>query len=161
MALLRDRAGDYVRDTLAENGGQDGEPGWLAEQREARCSRDLCMVTRDVEGRRWTILATRSAYLVPAAALIRACRTADIVVSERRLPRRCTPRWLRLDRPVLAHTGGVSVTLGTGTVRTVLSPADEHPWRIAIGPAGRKPSRYPAPRPSAALPLSRSGAAAR
>jgi competence protein ComEC len=131
MALLRDRAGDYVRDMLAENGGLDGEPGWLAERPEARCSRDLCMVMPEESGRRWTILATRSAYLVPAGELVRACEKADIVVSERRLPKRCRPRWLRLDRPVLARSGGVAVTLSTGTVRTALSSEDAHPWRVA------------------------------
>jgi competence protein ComEC len=135
MALLRDRAGDYVRDTLAENGGLDGEPAWLAERPESRCSRDLCVVTREAGGRRWTILATRSAYLVPAGELIAACAKADIVVSERRLPRRCRPRWLRLDRPVLARTGGIAITLVSGGVRTVLSPGDAHPWR-AISRSG-------------------------
>lgn len=135
MALLRDRAGDYTRDTLAENGGLDGEPAWLAERPEARCSRDLCMITRHAGDRRWSILATRSAYLVPAGDLIAACARADIVVSERRLPARCRPRWLRLDRPLLERTGGVTVTLATGRVRTVLSPSDVHPWR-AINRSG-------------------------
>lgn len=131
MALLRDRAGDYTRDTLAENGGVEGEPSWLTDRPEARCSRDLCLVARSAGGRRWTILATRSAYLVPAGRLIAACNQADIVVSERRLPARCRPRWLRLDRPALARTGGVAVTLATGHVRTVLTPGDAHPWRVS------------------------------
>ncbi|TXC72726.1 ComEC family competence protein [Sphingomonas ginsenosidivorax] len=134
LALLRDRAGDYVRDTLAENGGLIGEPSWLSDQPDARCSRDLCMTDITAGARTWRIVATRSLYPVPTAALIAACRSADIVVSERGLPRGCMPRWLRLDRWTLQRTGGVAVTLGTGRVTTVLSPGDRHPWRVQAAP---------------------------
>ncbi|MET4594871.1 ComEC/Rec2 family competence protein [Sphingomonas sp. PvP107] len=130
LALLRDRAGAYVRDTLAENGGVDGEPLLLADQPDARCSRDLCMTDVVADGRRWRVLATRSMYRVPIADLVAACRAADIVVSERGLPRKCEPRWLRLDRSTLQHTGGVALTLRTGRVATVLEPGDRHPWRM-------------------------------
>lgn len=130
LALLRDRAGDYTRAMMVENGGVDGEPLLLSDQREARCSRDLCLIERVAGGRRWRILATRSAYLVPAGQLIAACRDADIVVSERRLPRRCQPRWLRLDRATLARTGGVAISFAPVTLRTVRHAGDRHPWRL-------------------------------
>jgi competence protein ComEC len=129
LALLRDRAGDYTRDMLAENGGVDGEPLLLADQPDARCSRDLCVTDVVAGGRTWRILATRSAYMVPIAELIAACRAADVVVSERGLPKGCLPRWLKLDRRALRRTGGVALTLGSGTVVTILSPGDRHPWR--------------------------------
>ncbi len=140
LALLRDRAGDYTRSTLAENSGFDDEPLAMSDQVDARCSRDLCMTKVPVR-RRWlprlpsagrrsvTVLATRSAYLVPVEALVAACRNADIVVSERSLPGGCKPRWMRLDAPTLRKTGGVAITLPTGSVRTVLTPGDPHPWR--------------------------------
>jgi competence protein ComEC len=128
LALLRDRTGDYTADMLAENGGIEDLPVLMSEQPEARCSRDLCLMTRRAGGRDWRILATRSAYLVPAADLIAACVEADIVISERRLPRRCTPRWLRLDRTALARSGGVAIALGTASVRTVRHAGDRHPW---------------------------------
>lgn len=131
MAMLRDRAGDYTKAMLAENGGIDGEPLLLSEIGDARCSRDLCLVERAAGGRTWRILATRSVYLVQTADLLAACAAADVVVSERRLPVRCHPRWLKLDRPVLRQTGGVAITLATGRVATVLSPEDRHPWRVA------------------------------
>ncbi|HEY9284512.1 MAG TPA: hypothetical protein VIP46_13730, partial [Pyrinomonadaceae bacterium] len=41
-----------------------------------------------------------------------ACAQADIVVSDRRLPRTCVPRWLKADRAFLAGTGGLAITLG-------------------------------------------------
>ncbi|MES3081683.1 ComEC/Rec2 family competence protein [Sphingomonas faeni] len=129
LAMLRDRAGDYTRDMLAENGGVDGEPLLLADQPDARCSRDLCVTDIAARGRMWRILATRSAYMVPIAEFIAACHGADVVVSERGLPKRCVPRWLKLDRRVLRRTGGVALTLGSGTVVTILNAGDRHPWR--------------------------------
>ncbi len=129
LALLRDRAGDYVRDTLAENGGVDGEPLLLADQPDARCSRDLCLTDVVAHGRAWRVLATRRVYRVPIAEMVAACRRADIVISERGLPRGCTPRWLKLDRSMLARTGGIALTLTTGRMVTVLNPGDRHPWR--------------------------------
>ncbi|OYY67114.1 ComEC/Rec2 family competence protein [Sphingomonas sp. 28-62-11] len=133
VALLRDRAGDYTRSMLAEASGVDGEPLLLSEQPDARCSRDLCIADRIAGGRRWRIVATRSPYRMSVDELIAACRNADIIISDRRLPRRCTPRWLRLDRPALYRTGGVSITLGSGSVRTVFQPGDRHPWLPMAG----------------------------
>ena len=131
MALLRERAGDYTQTMLAESGGVDGALTLLPDQPLARCSDDLCLADVAGSGRTWRVLATRSGYPVPAPELIAACRQADIVVSERWLPRGCRPRWLKLDKMVVGRTGGVAITLGTvPTVRTVLDPADRHPWRV-------------------------------
>lgn len=159
LAMLRDRAGDYTQSMLAENGGIDGAPLLIAEQDFARCTADLCLAERVTGQRRWRILATRSPYRVSAPALIAACRRADIVVSDRRLPGRCRPHWLKLDRPMLARTGGVAITLATGTVTTVMQPGDRHPWRVPpvlrvsrSGAATRRafPERGPAPGDNAA-----------
>lgn len=123
VALLRDRAGDYVRDMLAENGGVTGDPLLMGEQADARCTRDLCLARAGTA----TVLATRSVYPVAIEELKAACTRADIVVSDRRLPRSCRPRWLKLDRPTLARTGGVA--MADGDIRTVTKPGDLHPWR--------------------------------
>ena len=128
LALLRDRTGDYTADMLSENGGIEGLPMLLSDHPDARCNRDLCLVTRRAGGRDWRVLATRSTYLVPTTELVAACRDADVVVSERRLPRGCTPRWLRLDRPALARSGGVAISFASESVRTVRHPGDTHPW---------------------------------
>ena len=140
IALLRDRAGDYTRALLAEASGLDGEPLLLSDQPVARCSRDVCIADRTVSGRRWRIMATRSPYLVPTPALVAACRTADIVISDRRLPRGCSPRWLRLDGPVLRRTGGIAVTFASRTVRNVRQPGDHHPW-VRVVDARPRPTR--------------------
>jgi competence protein ComEC len=129
LAILRPRAGDYVRDTLSENAGVRAEPLELETLPEAECSPDLCAADIVREGRRWRVLATRSANLVDFGPLRRACAAADIVVSDRRLPVTCRPRWLKADRALLARTGGLSIVLGREpTVTTVASFAGAHPW---------------------------------
>ena len=128
MALLRERAGDYVRTMLSEGGGVDGALPVLDDVSGARCNADVCRIDVVSGGRRWRVLATRSGYLVEPGALIAACRGSDIVVSERRLPRGCTPRWLKIDRAFLTATGGVTVHFASGTVRSVSETGGAHPW---------------------------------
>ncbi len=123
-ALLRERAGDYVRSLLAESGGVDGELPVLDDVPDARCNADVCLAT--VRGRR--IAATRSFELVDVRDLIRFCRGVDVIVSDRRLPRSCRPRWLKLDRAALARSGGVTITLAPPTLRTVADERGRHPW---------------------------------
>ncbi|WP_326524534.1 ComEC/Rec2 family competence protein [Sphingomonas sp.] len=127
LALLRERAGDYVRDMLAEGGGEDGDLPVLDDM-GAQCNADLCLATVRRGGRTWRVLATRSSYHLDAGPLIAACRRADIVVSERWLPRGCTPTWLKLDRDYLRRSGGVTVTFAPARVRRVADDAGDHPW---------------------------------
>ena len=128
MALLRDRAGDYTRSTLGENSGADDDAlELLAGRPEARCSADLCLVDVVAGARRWRVAATRSGYPVPRSDMLAVCAAADIVVSERRLPPGCAPRWLKLDRPTLERTGGVAITFSDARVVTVRK-GGHHPW---------------------------------
>jgi len=127
MALLRDRAGDYTRNMLAETGGSDAEPVALSEQPAARCSLDSCMIEHRAGNRAWRIAATRSPYVLPWAEFTALCRRVDVMISDRRLPAGCTPRWLKLDRPALARTGGVAIAFGSGRV-TMVRGAGQHPW---------------------------------
>ena len=129
IALLRPRAGDYVRDMLAENAGVDGELGELDALPGARCGPDSCIAELERGGRRWRVLATRSPYHMPIRSIVRACREADIVISDRRLPRTCAPKWLKLDRVALGRTGGVAIDLGSGRFASTRRPGDDHPWR--------------------------------
>lgn len=128
LALLRPRAGKYVRDLLAEGTGRDVEAAALDTDTAARCGPDLCGFTIDGAGRSWHLLATRSPYLVEIGAMNRACAAADIVISERRLPRTCRPRWLKVDRPMLRDTGGLAIDFAGPRIATVRRPGDEHPW---------------------------------
>lgn len=143
IALLRGGAGDYVRGMLGSSAGEGmgSDVGAamlaLAEAPQARCSRDLCVAKVTAGKRDWTILATHSRMTVPWNALIKVCADADIVVSDRRLPAACSPRWLKLDRASLRETGGVAVYLKQQKWRGVRQPRDRHPWVVADRPLAR------------------------
>jgi len=73
-------------------------------------------------------------------SLAQACAAADIVVSERRLPANCRPRWLKADRALLRQTGGLSISLGTyPQVTTVADKVGHHPW-AQVDPGTRRPT---------------------
>jgi len=154
LAILRGRAGEYVRSLLSETSGEEAEFLEVEQLGAAHCSADLCAVDIEREGRTWRLLATRSSrYVDDLRAFARACAEADIVVSDRRLPRTCTPRWLKADRDFLARTGGLAVTFSEApSVATVAAAEGRHPWAIrpvtAGGGPGRpdrhsRPDRYP------------------
>ena len=127
--ILRDRAGDYVRDLLAEASGFDGDPGDLGSLGYSSCSKDACVALIDHGQSRWRLLATRSAYRIDWDPFTAACREADITVSDRRLPRGCSPRWLKLDPHSLSLTGGLAIYLGKEPyVDTVADQVGKHPW---------------------------------
>ena len=130
LALLRPRAGDYVRETLAELAGAEPEYVDLDRLPTAACSADLCAANIDRGGRRWRVLATRTPQFVRWDQMVRACAEADIVVADRLLPRGCTPRWLKADRAFLRRTGGLAIRLGDPPrVATVADQVGRHPWR--------------------------------
>jgi competence protein ComEC len=145
LATLRTRAGDYVRSTLAERAGDLGELGDLDTLEGASCSDDLCRVTLMRDGRAWRILATRSRFILPIKAFVAECAAADIVISDRRLPRTCKPRWLKADRPLLEKTGGLAINFGSQAVDTVSGNDDDHPWVVArrVGLATRFEGKFP------------------
>ena len=128
MAILRARAGSYTRDMLAESAGYGGALEALPTLPQARCSLDLCAVRLVGGGRKWNLLLTRSNVNIDHAILARDCANADIVVSDRRLPSACRPRWLKVDRRFLAQTGGMAIDLDHGTVRSAKMRNDGHPW---------------------------------
>jgi competence protein ComEC len=135
VAILRDKTGDYTRDTMTQNAGVDGEAVLLSDQPFATCTRDACLALVQSGGRTFRVLATRSLYQLPSDQLIAACRAADIVVSDRRLPSSCRPTWLKLDAPFLRRTGGMAIGLASGRIVTVRQPGDRHPWIPAPNPS--------------------------
>ncbi len=129
--LLRERSGDYIRDLMAEASGFDADPQALAASSFSKCSRDACVAQLDRGGQRWRVLATRSSQRIDWQTLVAACAEADIVVSDRRLPRGCTPSWLKLDREMLRKTGGVAIYLGRAPrADTVAERIGGHPWAM-------------------------------
>jgi competence protein ComEC len=138
-ALLRPRAKDFVRDMLSEAAGADEELADLDTLPGASCTADSCVATVKRGDREWRLLATRSAYLTPIRAINRACAEADIVVSDRRLPRTCRPRRLKLDRLFLQQTGGVAIRFSEPPVLHVTRlPRDAHPWNRIVADGSAK-----------------------
>ena len=72
LALLRPRAGDYVRETLAELAGAEPEYVDFDRLPTAACSADLCAAHIDRGGRRWRALATRTPQFVRWDQMVRA-----------------------------------------------------------------------------------------
>lgn len=129
--LLRDRAGDYVRSLFAEASGYDGDPDLLAGQPASDCSHDACVALLRKHSSEWRLLATRSGTRIDWTSITQACADADIVVSDRGLPRGCGPRWLKLDSFALRKTGGVAVYLDARpSVDTVAKRVGAHPWAM-------------------------------
>ncbi len=130
--ILRNRSGDFIRDVIAERSGLDGDPQLLEDAGFAQCSHDSCVATIVRSGRSWGLLATRSSAWLEWRDMVASCARADIVVSDRWLPRGCTPRWLKLDRKSLERTGGVAVYFrSVPQVVTVAEEVGRHPWATA------------------------------
>lgn len=127
-ALLRDRAGDFVRDTMNEAGGSDAPLGALAMLDHVECNVDFCRWVQ--EGR--IVLASRGRDRIEASVMAPACAAADVVISDRWLPRECVGRWLTIDRDSLAESGGLAIYLGEKPKAVAqLTAGDGHPWRNA------------------------------
>lgn len=131
LATLRPRAGDYVRSIISERFGDLGELEDLDTLSGAACTEDLCRIDIKRGDRSWRVAATRSRYLLPYKSFRAECAAADIIVSDRRLPPWCTPRWIKADRSFLVRTGGLAVTLAGAKAETVAETEGEHPWVVA------------------------------
>ena len=143
--ILRDRTGDYVRSLIAEASGFEGDPQNLASRGYSDCSRDSCVALLRKGGSEWRLLATRSRTLIDWKTFTDACAQADIVVSDRRLPRGCVPRWLRLDSSALGRTGGLAIYLGAKPrIDSVANRLGAHPWaEMAVKPRSTPRARSP------------------
>ncbi len=128
IALLRSGAGDYVRDMLLENAGTNSKPIAIEDWPGVECSPDICVFDIQRDGRRWTVLATRTRYQIPSMEMAAACRRVDIVVSERWLPWNCKPRWIKADRNLLEQNGGLAFYLSQARVDSVYAGSGHKPW---------------------------------
>jgi competence protein ComEC len=129
-ALLRDRAGDFVRDTVSEAAGIDAPLGALVDRDHVECNADFCRWRQGAEGVQRIVLASRGRDRIEGAEMAAACAAADVVISDRWLPRECVGRWLTIDRDSLAQSGGLAIYLGERPrVAAALRAGDEHPWR--------------------------------
>ena len=142
LLVLRESKSAYASDNLREIAGIDGALVPFERWDGARCSADFCTATLRREGRATTLLVGRSRERIDERELAAACERADIVVSERWLPRSCRPRQLKADRALLTRTGGLAIDLASGRVRTVAETQGQHGWWSPdIQPYLTKPKR--------------------
>jgi competence protein ComEC len=128
LLVLREARSTFVRDNLTELAGMNGELRILAQWSAARCNRDFCTVELPQAGRTWRLLIGHGRDQVPERALAAACDHADIVISDRWLPRSCRPALLKADRRLLARTGGLAIDLADRRVSSVAENQGEHGW---------------------------------
>ncbi len=128
LAFLRARTGSFLKDVWGDALAAEGDAAFVDLPGMA-CSADACVSRVRAGGREWRLLATLSRDYVARASFEPACAAADIVISDRRLPGWCRPRWLRLDRAALADSGAVAIWLGERRVETVHARIGDHPWR--------------------------------
>ncbi len=128
LITLRDSRSSYTRENLMELAGVAAEPVPLATWYGARCSSAFCTVTLRRGGRDWVLLLGRGRPQIEERALAAACGRADIVVSERFLPRSCRPRWLKADRRYLERSGGLAIDLADERITSVAESQGEHGW---------------------------------
>ncbi|MFC3174276.1 ComEC/Rec2 family competence protein [Novosphingobium bradum] len=128
LVVLRETRSDFAREKLAELAGMDGDVVPLETWPGARCNADFCALTIARGGRSWRLLLARGSAPVPMRDLAAACERADIVVADRWLPRSCRPAVLKLDRAMLAQSGGVALDLDHGRMTTVAASQGDHGW---------------------------------
>ena len=127
LALLRERTGDFLRDAWGGVTAATADAA-IADLPDADCSVDACVARIVRAGTTTRLLATLSRDRIERPAFAPACAAADIVVSDRRLPSWCAPRWLKLDRTALGKTGAVAIWLTPRRVETVGALTGDHPW---------------------------------
>lgn len=132
LAHSRERVGGFLQDNWAEALGSGADAMlWLGSLPGARCSADACLADVDRGGRHWRLLATTSPALIARNRFQPACAAADIIVSDRRLPDWCQPRWLKLDAAALAKTGAAALYLEEGRIETAADRVGDRPWQPA------------------------------
>jgi competence protein ComEC len=113
---------------ISEKAGSNAVATPIEQWPGARCTSDNCVISIAAHNRIWTILATRTAYQVPAMEMAAACRRVDIVISDRWLPKSCRPKWIKADRALLEQTGGLAIYLAKQRVITVNENRAHMPW---------------------------------
>lgn len=138
LLVLRESRSDYARENLAETAGMNGTVRQLDDWPGARCNRDFCALVLERDGRHWQVLMARGTDYVNERELAAACERVDIVIAARYLPRSCQPQWLKADRGMLERTGGLTIDLGAGKVRTEAENQGSHGW-WQVQTRGRRP----------------------
>ncbi len=138
LGFIRPRTGDFLREVWGDALAADGDVN-LVDLPGTACSRDACVARFARGGRQWRLLVTLSKDYIDRPRFEAECAAADIVISDRRMPRWCHPRWRVFDRRTLADSGAVAIWLGSGRLAAVHDRTGDHPWRPVSAGYGRNP----------------------
>jgi competence protein ComEC len=128
VALLRGRAGDFVRGMIFEKAGSFAKATPIEDWPGVQCTLDNCVITVTGATRSWTLLATRTRTPIASMEMAAACKRVDIVVSDRWLPQSCRPKWIKADRRLLEQSGGLAFYLDAQRVVTAHEGNRHTPW---------------------------------
>lgn len=128
VALLRGRAGDFVRGMIFEKAGSSVQATPIEDWPGVQCTLDNCVITVMGADRSWILLATRTTNPIPSMEMSAACKRVDIVVSDRWLPQSCRPKWIKADRRLLEQSGGLAFYLDAQRVVTAHEGNRHTPW---------------------------------
>jgi len=128
LVVFSQGRGSFARDTLLETAGMSGATHALEQWPGTLCSHDFCALAITRNHRRTIVLIARSHARVEEGALALACAKSDLVIADHVLPASCRPRQILVDGAMLARTGGMTVNLSSGAVRTVAESSGQHPW---------------------------------
>jgi len=128
LVVLGEGQGRFASDTLLEGAGMSGTTRALEDWPNARCTHDFCALALDRAGRRTVLLIARSHRRLNPDGLAQACAQSDVVIADHPLPPVCHPRQILADGALLSRTGGMTIDLASGTVRTVAETTGRHPW---------------------------------
>jgi competence protein ComEC len=128
LVVLDQTRGSFARDSLLAEAGMAGTTRAVEDWPGARCGHDFCALAFDRYGQRWVLLIARSHRRLNEEGLARACAQSDLVIDDTPLPATCRPRRLLVDGALLARTGGMTIDLSGGTIRTVAQTSGRHPW---------------------------------
>lgn len=126
---VREGGGDFIRDLIAEQTGAVLPPKAIDTWPRSDCSPDACLVEMSRSDRKAiSLLITRSSKWLDYERLIATCRNVDFAISDRSLPKACTPRKLRIDRYLLSKTGGLAIDFDRNHVESVAQHQAHLPW---------------------------------
>jgi competence protein ComEC len=128
LVVFSEGQGTYARDILLETAGMSGQTRTLEDWPGARCTHDFCALAIERGQQRTVLLIARSHRRVGEDGLALACAQSDIVIADHALPATCRPRQILADAALLARTGGMTIDLATGRVRTVAEASGRHIW---------------------------------
>ncbi|WP_088310839.1 ComEC/Rec2 family competence protein [Novosphingobium sp. B 225] len=128
LLVLRPARAGFALESLTELAGMSGGVRVLDEWPGAQCNHDFCAIRLRRGERDWQLLLSRGSDLIPERDLAAACERADLVISDRFLPRSCRPRWLKADRRYLERSGGLAIDLEHGKLTSVAQGQGEHGW---------------------------------